>query len=483
MLKKTLALLGLTLSLSTNAELLDFGNVTTDTIANRDWLDLTATQGITAQDVLAGYGGYIAAGWTYATIDQVCGLLGALGDDTTDCTTGAVGVPMDPANAATLANLLGSTAASGRGAYGMFTNTSGFPDNAGLACINDTATSCTGGGSSSWLTLNGWGSGYETVGSFLVRQTSTPPSTLIDNGDFSENLLNWTSNQETLANANGEYESDVTWTGDAWQWNLSYPLSLEKDVVYRMTFRARASTARDIVAGWGMNQDPWMSDVQTFSLDTVWRTYQISGTVSYDQVVNSRLLFDYGQQLGTVYIDDVVLEADRFVTSDSEYKVGQSTNNLGETIITSVHFDRASGYLTPYNGGGWIIDRAQAHSVQGTFLLNSVEFKGMYVEDCATGEWINVEDTVYAFTTFPFGFNESTQQYYLNHFYPKTISVFAPPLVYMDEQFMCGEPVNPAEFSLATLPGTDLDGDGVLDEATIMTKGTGRFAYVVEHRN
>ena len=53
----------------------------------------------------------------------------------------------------------------------------------------------------------------------------------------------------------------------------------------------------------------------------------------------------------------------------------------------------------------------------------------------------------------------------------------------MDEQFMCGEPVNPAEFSLATLPGTDLDGDGVLDEATIMTKGTGRFAYVVEHRN
>jgi hypothetical protein len=115
--------------------------------------------------------------------------------------------------------------------------------------------------------------------------------------------------------------------------------------------------------------------------------------------------------------------------------------------------------------------------------LNGVEFKAMYVEDCATGEWINVEDTVYAFTLSPLSINESSQQYWLNHFYPKTVSVFAPPLEFMDEQFMCDEPGNFAQFDLVTLPGTDLDGDGVLDEATIMTKGTGRFAYVIEHHN
>jgi beta-glucanase (GH16 family) len=156
---------------NSTSTLVDNGSTTLDTATGLEWLDLTLTQGVTAQDVLAGYGGYIADGWAFATVDEVCGLLGAMGDDTTGCTSGAVGVPMGPANAATLVNLLGNTAATGRGAYGMFNNISGFPDNAGLGCINDTATSCTGG-SSSWLTLIGWASGYQTVGSFLVRPAS-----------------------------------------------------------------------------------------------------------------------------------------------------------------------------------------------------------------------------------------------------------------------------------------------------------------------
>ena len=152
--------------------LIDNGDTTLDSASGLEWLDLTLTQGVSAQDVLAGFGGYVAAGWTFATVDQVCGLLGALGDDVTNCTAGAVGVQMDPANAATLVNLLGSTVATGSGAYGMFNNIAGFPGNFGLACINDTATSCTGGGSSSWLTLNAWASGYQTVGSFLIRPTA-----------------------------------------------------------------------------------------------------------------------------------------------------------------------------------------------------------------------------------------------------------------------------------------------------------------------
>jgi beta-glucanase (GH16 family) len=157
---------------ASTTRLIDNGSTTIDTASGLEWLDLIFTQGLTAQDVLAGFGGYIAAGWTFATVDQVCGLFGALGDDTTNCTTGAVGVQMDPANAESFVNLLGNTAATGRGAYGMFNNIGGFPDNFGLACINDTATSCTGGGSSSWLTLTEWANGYQTVGSFLVRPTT-----------------------------------------------------------------------------------------------------------------------------------------------------------------------------------------------------------------------------------------------------------------------------------------------------------------------
>ena len=132
---------------------------------------------------MAGFGGYIDAGWTFATVEQVCGLFGALGEDTTDCTSGAVGVQMNPANAETLVNLLGNTVGAGRGAYGMFNNIGGFPDNFGLACINDTATSCTGEGASSWLTLLEWGSGYQTVGSFLVRDVNQLPPVADSDGD------------------------------------------------------------------------------------------------------------------------------------------------------------------------------------------------------------------------------------------------------------------------------------------------------------
>jgi CxxC motif-containing protein (DUF1111 family)/beta-glucanase (GH16 family)/predicted lipoprotein with Yx(FWY)xxD motif len=157
------------------SRLIDNGDTTIDTTSDLEWLDLTLTQGISAQDVLAGHGGYIADGWTFATVEEVCTLFEALGDDTTNCIAGATSVQMDPNNAEILVNLLGSTAATGNGAYGMFDNITGFPDNFGLACINDTATTCTGGGNSSWLTKNGWASGYQTVGSFLVRYISEPP--------------------------------------------------------------------------------------------------------------------------------------------------------------------------------------------------------------------------------------------------------------------------------------------------------------------
>ena len=110
---------------------------------------------------MAGFNGYTVTGdqgtgWTFATVEQVCGLFAALGDDTTNCTSGAVGRQMNPANAETLVNLLGSTTATGRGAYGMFNNIDSFPDTFGLGCINDTATSCTLGGASSWLTQIEW---------------------------------------------------------------------------------------------------------------------------------------------------------------------------------------------------------------------------------------------------------------------------------------------------------------------------------------
>jgi hypothetical protein len=53
------------------AALIDYGNYTTDTATGLDWLELTVTQGQSVNSVLAGYGGWIAAGYRYASIGDV----------------------------------------------------------------------------------------------------------------------------------------------------------------------------------------------------------------------------------------------------------------------------------------------------------------------------------------------------------------------------------------------------------------------------
>ena len=48
---------------------IDNGYTTIDTTSGLEWLDLTLTQGVSAQDVLNGFGGYVDAGWTFATAE------------------------------------------------------------------------------------------------------------------------------------------------------------------------------------------------------------------------------------------------------------------------------------------------------------------------------------------------------------------------------------------------------------------------------
>ena len=58
-------------SLPSYAGLIDNGFFTTDTATNTDWLDLTLTANKSYNEVVSGYGDYLADGWTYASEDQV----------------------------------------------------------------------------------------------------------------------------------------------------------------------------------------------------------------------------------------------------------------------------------------------------------------------------------------------------------------------------------------------------------------------------
>lgn len=80
MLKKTLALAGLTFSLFSNAALIDYGTFTRDKSTGLNWLDLTETAGLSHDYVSSqlGAGGQFE-GWQYATLDQTLGFFDSAG--------------------------------------------------------------------------------------------------------------------------------------------------------------------------------------------------------------------------------------------------------------------------------------------------------------------------------------------------------------------------------------------------------------------
>lgn len=54
-----------------HAILIDQGDTTLQTSADLEWLDITATAGLSINQVLGNYGGYISNGWQLATMSQV----------------------------------------------------------------------------------------------------------------------------------------------------------------------------------------------------------------------------------------------------------------------------------------------------------------------------------------------------------------------------------------------------------------------------
>lgn len=87
--------------------LIDEGDVTLDPGTHLQWLDLTKTQGLGADDVMGGAGGYVAHGWRYATGDEVAQLWNDAGF--TYGTYGGSGEPPVPPEIGAFQHLIGVT--------------------------------------------------------------------------------------------------------------------------------------------------------------------------------------------------------------------------------------------------------------------------------------------------------------------------------------------------------------------------------------
>lgn len=133
---------------------------------------------------------------------------------------------------------------------------------------------------------------------------------LVTNGDFESGDAGWSGNAKNVVTEGGnKYNAaNVAIAGSPWDANLSYVLPLTtQGKAYKLTFSAWSDVNRTLVAGIGLNQDPWTNVTQTVNLTTSSQVFVLT-LISNFASSNSRIIFDMGAATGFVGIDNVILE-------------------------------------------------------------------------------------------------------------------------------------------------------------------------------
>ena len=169
------------------------GLVTLDTTSELEWLDLSVTLGISFQQVSEGSGGWIAAGWRYATGPEVCALFTGSVFALPSCPNGLVHFDHAPTEVAEFIALLSSAPDAFLppfvGIMGYFEDASGSdPDAVGGAFVGDAAMALELFGEAREMALvaeDNWSvsSSDAGIGSYLVRAVPEPaPAGMVGTG-------------------------------------------------------------------------------------------------------------------------------------------------------------------------------------------------------------------------------------------------------------------------------------------------------------
>jgi hypothetical protein len=167
---KILGLLGVALlagPMAANAALIDNGASTVDTASGFEWLDLSATKGMSVESALAAYSG---AGYYYANDSQVSGFLASFGIAYSFSAGSVVTLTPSAASVLNFLSLVGVTATSSLGdaAAGGFA-LAGQGRSAYLCISNGRC------GPQSFVNDADFSDGFPTIGQFLVRGVATVP--------------------------------------------------------------------------------------------------------------------------------------------------------------------------------------------------------------------------------------------------------------------------------------------------------------------
>jgi uncharacterized surface protein with fasciclin (FAS1) repeats/beta-glucanase (GH16 family) len=184
-------------------------------------------------------------------------------------------------------------------------------------------------------------------------EPSTPPGNeqgeeLTANPGFDDGLTGWVASPSvTIGSEDGNsYASAaVSEAGTAFSVNISQVLTLEAGAEYVLSFRARATQERSIIAGIGFNFAPFYANVEEVALSTEWQEFTLTlaaiddGTGEDLGGANNRILFDLGAAVGDVHIDDVSL---RKIGADNGGGSGSTPSLDGYTLVWSDEFDGPS---------------------------------------------------------------------------------------------------------------------------------------------
>ena len=150
--------------------------------------------------------------------------------------------------------------------------------------------------------------------------------------DFENAMLGVTSMTSYFAVA--ETTSD-----NVWDVNLSQTMTLVPNSEYRVSFKAKSTINRTMIAGLGLYYDPWTNTGVPVSLTTAWQTFTLIQTTTDFGDDQSRVLFDMGgDQVGEVWIDDVsVLTADGVeLVSNGDFQSGEASWEGGAASAANI---------------------------------------------------------------------------------------------------------------------------------------------------
>lgn len=107
------------------------------------------------------------------------------------------------------------------------------------------------------------------------------------------------------AEAANHYEALISNAGNPWDVSLSQVMTIIPEAVYVVEFKAKASVARNITVGVGLAHDPWTNTTESVAITTEWTPYFVVVPATGFGDDNSRVLFDMGDEVGDVLLDDI----------------------------------------------------------------------------------------------------------------------------------------------------------------------------------